>query len=288
VRRYLELGEAGLEEQSRRPHTSPNSKIDAKLGGLIFQLRRERRIGARRLQSELLRHHQVRLSLTTIHKVLARSGVKPLKRPRRLVATQRYQRPIPGDRVQMDTCKIGPGIYQYTAVDDCTRYRVLNIYPRRTAAYTIDFLEQVLEEMYFPIQRIQTDRGGEFFARKVQKWLMDAGIKFRPVKPRSPHLNGKVERSQRTDKEEFWSDFSSIPKNLDDIREELALWQHYYNWHRPHGSLNGNTPVERYCELVEETPYWADVYEAYEAGVERFQERDYRLDLQLRKVKGSL
>lgn len=69
-----------------------------------------------------------------------------------------------GDRVQMDTCKVAPGIYQYTAADDCTRYRVLAIYPRRTGANTIEFLEQVLEEMYFPVQRVQTDQGREFFA----------------------------------------------------------------------------------------------------------------------------
>ena len=180
VRRYEELGEAGLADLSRRPNNSPFTKVDKKLESLILKLRR-RRLGARRLQSELLRHHQIRLSLATIHKVLTRNEAKPLKRPKRLVTTQRYQRPTPGDRVQMDTCKIAPGVYQYTAVDDCTRFRVLNVYPRRTAAHTIEFLEQVLEEMYFPIQRIQTDRGGEFFARKVQKWMMENGIKFRPV-----------------------------------------------------------------------------------------------------------
>lgn len=62
-----------------------------------------------------------------------------------------------------------PGLYQYTSIDDCTRYRVLRIYKRRTAANTLDFLDCVIEEMPFPIQRIQTDRGREFFAEKVQK-----------------------------------------------------------------------------------------------------------------------
>ena len=68
----------------------------------------------------------------------------------------------------MDTCKIAPGLYQFTAVYDCTRYRVLRVYPRRTAAHTLDFLDCVIEEMPFPIQRIQTDRGREYFALKVQ------------------------------------------------------------------------------------------------------------------------
>jgi len=59
--------------------------------------------------------------------------------------------------------------------------------------------------MPFPIQRIQTDRGTEFFAYKVQETLHELGIKFRPNKPASPHLNGKVERSQKTDKIEFYA-----------------------------------------------------------------------------------
>jgi len=60
------------------------------------------------------------------------------------------------------------------------------------------FLDRVIEEMPFPIERIQTDRGLEFFAEEVQRLLMEWAIKFRPIAPRSPHLNGKVERTQRT------------------------------------------------------------------------------------------
>ena len=79
--------------------------------------------------------------------------------------------------------KVAPGIFQYTAIDDCTRFRVLGLYKRRTAANTLLFIERVMEEMPFPIQRFQTDRGGEFFAIKVQKFLLKQSIKFRPIKP---------------------------------------------------------------------------------------------------------
>jgi transposase InsO family protein len=61
----------------------------------------------------------------------------------------------------------------------------------------------VVEEMPFAIQHIQTDRGGELFAEKVQHWLAEHMIKFRPMPPRSPDLNGKLERSQLTDLQEF-------------------------------------------------------------------------------------
>ncbi len=105
----------------------------------------------------------------------------------------------------MDTMKAAPAVYQYTAVDDCSRFRVLGVFRRRTAANTVQFLERVVEEMPFAIQRIQTDRGTEFFAERVQLWLRAYAIKFRPVPPHSPHLNGKVERSQLTDLLEFWT-----------------------------------------------------------------------------------
>lgn len=94
----------------------------------------------------------------------------------------------------MDTMKVGPGILQFTAIDDCSRMRVLDIHERRTAQNAVDFLEErVLEEFPFPIQRVQTDRGGEFFAMVFQRALRKHQIKFRPVRPASPHLNGKVE-----------------------------------------------------------------------------------------------
>lgn len=149
-----------------------------------------------------------------------------------------YERPILGERVQIDTCKIASGFYQYTAIDDCTRIRYLALFDRRTAANSLLFLEQIIEEMQFPIQRIQTDRGLEFFAYKFQERLKKYAIKFRPIKLRSPHLNGKVERSQRTDSEEFYptADLQDF-----ELSQKLRDWQDYYNEFRTHDSLNGKT-----------------------------------------------
>ena len=154
---------------------------------------------------QLIRLHGLRLSIDTIHKVLCRHGLNRLKRPRLVrKGRKRYARPIPGDRVQMDVCKIGPRLYQYTAIDDCSRYQVVGLFPSRSAKSTLAFLDQLVEEIPVSIQRIQTDRGQEFFAYKVQDKLRSWSIKFRPIRPRSPHLNGKVERVQKTALEEFW------------------------------------------------------------------------------------
>ena len=192
----------GLQDQSKRPHNSPATKVGKPEEKWILDLRKRRKLGARCIQNELFREHDCSLSLATIHKVLTRHQVKPFRRHR-----------------------------------------------RRTAANTLLFLEQVVEAMPFPIQRIQTDRGREFFAVKVQEKMMEYGIKFRPNKPGSPHLNGKVERSQRTDKEEF---YPTVNLDLSQLQQEaLPEWQHYYNWYRAHGLLKGKTPCEKISELSE-------------------------------------
>jgi transposase InsO family protein len=283
-RRYQSRGIEGLSSLSRRPRSSPNQKVFADEEGLILALRSERKMGARRIKNELHRQHTTHLSLATIHKVLSRNQVKPLKKRRREKIWNRYERPIPGERVQLDTCKIAPGLYQYTAIDDCTRWMVVGLYPRRTASHTLHFMERLFEEMYFPIQRIQTDRGREFFAYKVQEYLMEVGIKFRPTKPRSPHLNGKVERGQRIVLDEF---YATVDLSSDNLAEQLYEWQHYYNWNRGHGALNGRTPMDRWSELIHKIPLWEEIGNRYDPARERIQETNYQADLSIRRLEGS-
>ena len=79
-RRYQALGMAGLEEQSRRPHSSPGRKVLEREEGLILQLRRERKLGLKRLRIELIRNHDLCLSLDTLHKVLVRHGLAMIAR----------------------------------------------------------------------------------------------------------------------------------------------------------------------------------------------------------------
>jgi len=274
ARRYQAHGEQGLQSVSRRPHRSPNRKLTDQDRSMILRLRGEGN-GARRIQTELRLFAQTEFSLATIHKVLTVANVKPLIKPKRSHVPQRYSRPIPGDRVQMDTMKIAPGVYQYTAVDDCSRFRVLGVYPRRNARNTLLFLDRVSEEMPFAIQRIQTDRGTEFFAESVQRRLMAAFIKFRPIPPRSPHLNGKVERSQLTDLVEFWSRHS--PKE-EAIQQRIEEWQFIYNYRRSHGGLAGKTPAGRIAEVGERTPLSEVVVAAYDESKERIRYSDWKKD----------
>lgn len=154
---------------------------------------------------------------------------------------------------------------------------MLAIYPRRNARNTLLFLDRVIEEMPFPIQRVQTDRGGEFFAESVQRRLMRECIKFRPI---PPHLNGKVERSQLTDRNEFWSHH---PPTEDAIDQRIEEWQFDYNWRRPHGSLGGKTPIDRIAELGKVTPLAEEVESAYDETKERIRHREWRVDKTLAK-----
>jgi transposase InsO family protein len=267
LRRYEELGEDGLASQSRRPRHSPTQKVFEEEEGWILALRRERKLGARRIQHELRREHQCFLSLETIHKVLTRHPTPPVRRPKRLVVPKRYSMGVPGERAQMDTMKLAPGLYQYTFVDDCTRYLVAALYPRRTAANTVDFLEQVLEEIPFPIQRLQTDNGTEFMAYKVRDFLLDLCIKHRPIPPWTPHLNGKVERAQKTTLDEFYATTTLASPSL---QEDLGEWLTDYNYRRVHGSL-GMTPMQRFSEKAEAILLWEEIA----ATFDRAQEANY-------------
>ncbi|MCO6509365.1 MAG: transposase family protein [Aridibacter famidurans] len=177
----------------------------------------------------------------------------------------------------------GGHFFTLVNIDDCTRFRVLGIYTKRTAANSKHFLEErMVEEFPFPIQRIQTDRGAEFFGLAFQKSMRRFGIKFRPIRPYAPHLNGKVERSQRTDKVEF---YPLIDLNSSELEEQVEQWQFDYNWHRPHSALGGITPIEKTCQLSGVTPSQMEIEAHYDPKREHFQNRDYSVEMAIRKVK---
>jgi transposase InsO family protein len=275
-RRYQAEGEAGLRSRSRRPHHRPYRKVTPEHEEWMLQLRQERQLGARRIQHELERLHHTHLSTSTIYQVLQRHQVEPLRRLPRKRRVKRYEKAIPGERVQVDTIKIGPGKYQYTAIDDCTRYLVARLYTRRTAAHTLAFLQHVIEEMPFPIQRIQTDRGTEFTAYAIRETLVQWGIKWRPNRSRSPHLNGNVERVQKTALQEFYATVD-LTQPIEALNDQLEDYQDYYNWERLHGSL-GVTPAQRYYDRLKSIPLWDEVLAHFDPVAEERRHRFFGLE----------
>lgn len=262
IKRIEEEGIEGLAGHSKRPKRLAKLKINTQLIALIKSIRTEFQFGPQRIRLHLLRVYNLTISAPTIWRVLQAEDMPRIKKYRKHNDITRYNRPIPGDRVQIDVTKIGPKCYQFTAIDDCTRLRVLRLYPNKKAESTIDFLGHVLDTLEFPIHRIQTDWGTEFFNEVFQGELMDHFIKFRPIKPRSPHLNGKVERSQLTDKSEFYSTIPKKEKTLE-LVTKLLEWQNFYNYKRPHASLNGKTPYERLLEVQHLIPIQPEVTSKY-------------------------
>ena len=106
-KRYQTQGEDGLKSRSRRPQFFSLTKVDEHIEILILSMRKERKLGPKRLQSELNRLYNVSLSAAVTHKILSRNNRKPFLRVRKKTEYIRYSRPIPGERIQMDTCKIG-------------------------------------------------------------------------------------------------------------------------------------------------------------------------------------
>lgn len=91
----------------------------------------------------------------------------------------------------------------YTATDDATRVRALKVYTRHTQENAISFINYVVEKFPFRISTIRTDTGHEF--QSLFHWhVEELGMKHTYIRVRTPRLNGKVERSHRTDKEEFY------------------------------------------------------------------------------------
>ena len=144
---------------------------------------------------------------------------------------------IPGTRKRL---------YQFTAIDDCTRIRVLKVYDACNQATAIRFIDEVVRRLPFRIHVVQTDNGAEFQSRF--HWHLEGlDIRHAYIRPRTPHLNGKVERSHRIDDQEFYQllDKDGITDDIHLFNEKLREWEEYDNCHRPHGSLDGQTPYER-------------------------------------------
>jgi transposase InsO family protein len=137
-------------------------------------------------------------------------------------------------------------LYQFTAIDDCTRIRVLKVYDACNQRTAIRFIDEVLRRLPFRVHVIKTDNGAEF--QSQFHWHVEAlDIRHVYIRPRTPHLNGKVERSHRTDDQEFYQllDQGGVTDDIHLFNEKLREWEDYYNYHRPHGALDAQTPYER-------------------------------------------
>ena len=158
---------------------------------------------------------------------------------------KRFEKAEPGESIQVDVKYVsiaGRWVFQYTALDDCTRFRVLRLYRRLHPGSSLAFLTELRRAFPFPIKQLQSDHGQEFsfaFVLGVEA----AGIRHRYIRPRRPQQNGKVERSHRIDNEEFWGRHRFPDFNA--AAAALGGWEARYNYQRFSLALKGRTPAEK-------------------------------------------
>lgn len=249
-RAYERHGEKALINSKPCPE-NPRLRTAPEIEEKIIYLRRTYHLGQLRISWYLHRYHGIKISGGGVYQVLKRHGLNrlPKNSKKRTVLTRRYEKQVPGHHIQVDVKFLnfnspdGKKVkrFQYTAVDDATRIRALRIYKRHNQKNAIDFIDYVIEKFPFRIHTVRTDNGHEFQA-KFHWHVEDLGIRYVYLKPRSPNLNGKVERSHSTDKQEFYQ-LLTYTDDVD-VNEKLAEWERFYNFDRPHGGLKGKTPYE--------------------------------------------
>lgn len=256
--RYLE----SLEEHSRRPRhlRQPTASVD--LVEAVRKLREQYPRWGKDKLAAILCQRDMPVSASMVGRIIRRLKDRgALKEPAlNYVSTGKRQRARPyarrkpkdyrarqvGDLVELDTLDIRPlpgvSFKHFTAHDTISRWDVIGVYNRATATSATRFLDILIERMPFPVKAIQVDGGSEFeaiFETECQK----RGINLFVLPPRSPKLNGGVERAHRTHTEEFY-EITDSTFDIADLEQELLEWEHTYNMVRPHQALGYLTPFK--------------------------------------------
>lgn len=250
-----------LVDRSHRPHSHPNQHTAEEIKLIQDMRRRNPHAGLVVFWVKLKQRGYTR-SISGLYRVLRRLGGAPVKpKNPKYVAKPYEQMQYPGQRGQIDVkyvpsvCLVGEAqgekYYQYTFIDEYSRFRYLEAFEEHNTYTSTQFLKHVIEKFPYAIECIQTDNGMEFTnkfnsketKRKTlfEKTLQDMGIQHKLIRPFTPRHNGKVERSHRKDNEEFYAirTFYSFA----DLKAQLAVRQRQYN-NFPMRPLNWKSPKE--------------------------------------------
>lgn len=262
-RDYLRYGLEGLKEKSRAhltyPNTTPQETVD-----LIRELRLSRpRLGAKKIKKRLKKLYGIEIHWQTIHKVLIRE--KLISKQIRIQKKEKFsaKATLPGELVEIDVIYVrkfkGKWLYQFTAIDSCTRWRHIWVTPEQSNRTSVQFLRKLTTAAPFNIQGVKTDNASIFTnyytgykkssdPMNPKKHVFDLtckdlGITHYLIDPGKPQQNGKVERSHRTDREEFWNtaSFRSWPE----LQKKIATYIRWHNEEREHLGIDGLTPIEK-------------------------------------------
>ena len=239
-----------LAVKSRRPHHHPNQHTEQELKLIRDMRRRTPNAGLVELWVKLRQRGFTR-TVTGLYRVLRRSGgmaVKP-KNPK-YITKPIEKMSYPGERVQLDVkivpaaCLVvaaaGRKFYQYTAIDEFSRYRYLEAFEENSTYSSTQFLIHMLDHfkrLGISVKCVQTDNGFEFTKRfgtsapdnlsLFERALKERKITHKLIRPFTPRHNGKVERSHRKDNEYFYATHTFYSFN--DFKKQLAVHLRKYN-----------------------------------------------------------
>lgn len=253
-----------LEARSHRPHQLRRPSWSVLQAERVLALRRQYpRWGKDKLHHVLFKQG-LSLSVSMVGRMLTelkRRGV--LAEPRCTSVLVRQRRPLrrrpwatrkprfwrvrePGDLVALDAKQVRPApgvlLHHFSARDLVSRWDVLQAHPRLDARSARTFLEALLRRMPFPVRALQVDGGSEF-AAEFEQACQARRLPLFVLPPRSPKLNGHVERAHRTHNEEFY-EVTPQRWNLLEVNRQLLAWERVYNTVRPHQALAYATPLE--------------------------------------------
>ena len=264
--RYTPQRLAFLENRSSRPKRCRRPTwTPAQVEAVRAARERHPRWGKDKL-AVVLRREGVALSVSMIGRILrdlTRRGLVVEATGTRLRPHSRHARPYavrkptayavaqPGDLIQLDTMHLTPlpGVErrQFTAVDVASRTGVLGVRSCATAGTARDFLAEIQARLPFVIKAIQVDGGSEFMA-EFEAACQEHALALFVLPPRSPKLNGRVERLNGTARREFWELYDG-DLALPPLQAALRTWEDHYNHVRPHQALGYRTPAEHLAAL---------------------------------------
>ena len=249
--------------QSRKPHHHPHQHTEEELTLIRNMHRRNPKIGVVELWARLRKRGYTRC-VESLWRVLRREGMAEKEKPRKKYRPRPYeQMQYPGQRIQIDVkvvpryCIADPQLklYQYTAIDEYSRYRILGAYPEQSTYSSADFLRKVVAAFArkgVKVHCVQTDNGFEFTNRfsnskrdlptLFERTAAELGICHKLIRPYTPRHNGKVERSHREDQKRFYNSHRFY--SLADFGGQLAAHQSRSN-SRPSRPLAWASPRER-------------------------------------------
>lgn len=236
-----------LEDHSHRPKTSPHSHTEKELKQIRHRLKKHHWRDLLLAYQELVEKDGYTRSYGGFKRVAAKLRAAKPKKARIKRKPKPYQKAsYPGQKIQIDVKYVpsycvtdGRKYYQYTAVDECSRWTYREMYDEHSTYSSRDFLEKLIVHAPFAVREVQTDNGAEFTNRLMvvkskhltlfEEALKELGIIYHRIQIATPRHNGKVERQHRTDEARFYRYMRMY--SLEDGRKQLAVYQRRSNDH---------------------------------------------------------